>query len=141
VENRDAVARPKPVKRIIATENAPKAIGPYSQAVETDGWLFCSGQIPLAPKTGETVSTDSAKQAEQVLTNLKSVIEAAGGTMDDVVKVTVYLTDMGDFPAVNKVYEGFFAANPPARATVQVSALPKGVAVEMDAVARIGSKA
>jgi 2-iminobutanoate/2-iminopropanoate deaminase len=131
------------MKRIIRTDAAPKAIGPYSQAVLADGWLFCSGQIPLDPATGALVGAgDAAAQAERVLDNLAAVVKAAGGSMADAVKVTIFLKDMGTFAAVNEVYARRFPGDaPPARATVEVARLPKDVLVEMDLVARIGASA
>ena len=122
-------------REVIATPAAPAAIGPYSQAVKAGGWVFCSGQIPLDPATGEVVGTDVAAQTEQVLANLRAVLEAAGSGFDRVVKTTVYLTDMAEFAAVNEVYARHLGASAPARATVAVAALPKGVRVEIDAVA------
>lgn len=122
-------------REVIATPAAPAAIGPYSQAVKAGGWVFCSGQIPLDPATGEVVGADVAAQTERVLANLRAVLEAAGSGFDRVVKTTVYLTDMAEFAAVNEVYARHFGASAPARATVAVAALPKGVRVEIDAVA------
>jgi 2-iminobutanoate/2-iminopropanoate deaminase len=130
------------VKSIVRTDAAPKAIGPYSQAVLADGWLYCSGQIPLDPATMQVVPGDAAAQAERVLANLDAVVRAAGGTLADAVKVTIYLKDMGSFGAVNEVYgKRFPGDSPPARATVEVARLPKDVLVEMDLVARIGASA
>ena len=128
------------MRRPIRTDAAPKAIGPYSQAVAAGGWLFCSGQIPLDPATGTIVGAgDAAAQAEQVLRNLAAVVKAAGGTMGDAVKVTLFLKDMGTFAAVNEVYGRHFPGDaPPARATVEVARLPKDVLVEMDLTARLG---
>lgn len=127
-------------RTVVRSEAAPKAIGPYSQAILQDGWLFCSGQIPLDPATGALVGEgDAVAQAEQVLKNLAAVVEAAGGTLADAVKVTIFLKDMGSFAAINQVYARHFAGEaPPARATVEVSRLPKDVLVEMDLVARVG---
>lgn len=122
----------KPVR----TDAAPAAIGPYSQAIVTDGWVFCSGQIALDPQTMEVVGGDVAAQTEQVLTNLRRVLEAAGAGMDTVVKTTVFLADMNDFGAMNAVYEAHFGSHRPARAAVQAAALPKGVDVEIECVAR-----
>ncbi len=122
-------------KRILATDGAPKAIGPYSQAVEANGLLFLSGQIPLDPATGAMVGKTAAEQADRVLRNLQGVLTAAGLTTASVVKTTVYLVDLADFAAVNEVYARYFPEEPPARATVQVAALPKGARVEIDAVA------
>jgi reactive intermediate/imine deaminase len=131
-------------RRVISTDKAPAAIGPYSQAVLVDGWLWCSGQVALDPSTGTLVGagTDEAAsraQARQALTNLGNVVAAAGGTLRDVVRCTLYLADMGHFAAVNEVYAEFFPpdGSPPARATVEVSALPKGAMVEVDCVARV----
>ena len=120
--------------RPVNTENAPAAIGPYSQAVTANGMLFASGQIPLDAATGEIIDGDTAAQATQVLTNLKAVVEAAGAALSDTVKVTIYLKDMQQFAAVNEVYGSFFTSPYPARACVEVSELPKGVDVEMDAI-------
>lgn len=123
--------------KIIQTDAAPKAIGPYSQAVQVPAgtMTFFSGQVPLDPKTMELVPGGVVEQTEQVMKNLKAVIEAAGLTFADVVRCTIYLTNLGDFAAVNEVYAKAFPSNPPARATVQVSALPKGSQVEIDAIA------
>jgi 2-iminobutanoate/2-iminopropanoate deaminase len=113
---------------------APAAIGPYSHAVSAAGLLFCSGQIPLDPESGELVGETPAEQAEQCLRNLTSVCAAAGATLADAVRVTVYLTDMGAFAAVNDVYAQFFQADPPARVAIGVASLPKGAQVEIDAI-------
>ena len=121
-------------KSVVSTDKAPAAIGPYSQAVKAGGFLFCSGQIPLIPSTGELETGDVQAQTKQVLVNLGAVLDAAGVGFNDVVKTTIFLADMDDFAAVNDVYAGYFAAAPPARATVQVSRLPKDVRVEIDAV-------
>jgi 2-iminobutanoate/2-iminopropanoate deaminase len=118
----------------VTAPNAPEAIGPYVHAVKAGGLLFCSGQIPLDPKTGELVAGSTAEQAGRCLENLAAVAQAAGASLADSVKVTIYLTDMGDFAAVNEVYGSFFEASPPARVAVGVAALPKGAQVEMDAV-------
>ena len=125
-------------KRIISTQGAPAAIGPYSQAVVAGDWLFASGQIPIDPATGTLVGGPVADQTERVLKNLAAVLEAAGATLDHVVKCTCYLKDMGAFVEMNEVYARFFKESPPARAAVEVSALPKGVDVEIDAVAFLG---
>jgi reactive intermediate/imine deaminase len=125
------------MKRTIRTDAAPGAIGPYSQAVAVDGWLWVSGQIPTDPASGELVSDDIAAATRRVLDNLKAVIEAAGGTLDQVVRVTIYLTDLANFQTVNAVYAEYFIESPPARACVEVSGLPKGAEVEMDAVVRL----
>jgi 2-iminobutanoate/2-iminopropanoate deaminase len=125
------------VKEIIATENAPGAIGPYSQAVKTGNMVFCSGQIPIDPATGEFVSNDVAEQTDQVLKNLSAVLEAAGTNLNNVVKTTVFLADMNDFTAMNEVYSRFFSENKPARATVQAARLPKDARVEIECIAVI----
>jgi 2-iminobutanoate/2-iminopropanoate deaminase len=121
----------------ITTDKAPKAIGPYSQAVKTPGGLvFCSGQIPLDPDSGDMVGVgDVREQARRVLENLKAVVEAAGGSLAQVVKTTIYLADLADFGAVNEVYAKYFGEHPPARATVQVAGLPRGALVEIDCIA------
>jgi len=124
-------------RRAILTDRAPKPIGPYSQAVLADGWLYCSGQIPLDPETGRMVPGDVRVQTDRVLRNLQAVVEAAGGTLQDVVKTTIFLASMDDFPAVNAVYASFFPADPPARSTVQAARLPKDARVEIEAVARV----
>lgn len=125
------------MKEIIATENAPGAIGPYSQAVKTGNLVFCSGQIPIDPATGEFVSNDVAEQTEQVLRNLSAVLAAAGTNLNNVVKTTVFLADMNDFTAMNEVYSKFFSENKPARATVQAARLPKDARVEIECIAVI----
>lgn len=122
-------------RKIINTTDAPQAIGPYSQAVEAGGFVFVSGQIPIDPKTGNVVQSDIKAQARQVMENAKAILSAAGCGMQQVVKATIYLKNMSDFAAVNEVYGGYFPSDPPARATVEVSRLPKDVAVEMDFVA------
>ena len=124
-------------RRIIRTEAAPGAVGPYPQAVACDGWLYVSGQIPLDPESGELLQGDIGAQAGRVLNNLQAILEEAGAGFGDVVKVNVYLVDMNDFQQVNQVYSGFFGENRPARACVEVSGLPKGAQVEIDLVARI----
>jgi 2-iminobutanoate/2-iminopropanoate deaminase len=124
-------------RRLILTDRAPKPIGPYSQAVLADGWLYCSGQIALDPATGQMVAGDVRAQADRVLRNLQAVVEAAGGTLRDVVKTTIFLKSVGDFPAVNEVYAAFFPADPPARSTVEAARLPKDALVEIEAVARL----
>jgi 2-iminobutanoate/2-iminopropanoate deaminase len=125
------------MKQIISTEAAPKAIGPYSQAVAYGGLVYLSGQIPLDPASGQVVAADIAAQTERVLENLKAVLEAAGTSLAGVLKTTVYLKDMAEFPVVNEVYGRYFGANPPARATVEVSRLPRDVRVEIEAVAAL----
>lgn len=121
---------------IVETDRAPAAIGPYAQAVTVDGWIFCSGQIPLDPASGEMVSGDVAAQTELVLANLAAVLEAAGASLSRVVKTTVFLSDMGHFAAMNEVYARHFGDHRPARATVAAAGLPKGVDVEIECVAR-----
>lgn len=124
------------MKTVIETADAPKAIGPYSQAIKSGDLVFLSGQIPLDPTTGELVRADVATETARVLDNLEAVLRAAGCSFADVVRTTIYLTDLGDFAVVNETYGKRFQAAPPARATVQVAALPKGARVEIDAVAR-----
>jgi 2-iminobutanoate/2-iminopropanoate deaminase len=125
------------MKNIISTEQAPKAIGPYSQAVISNGFAFLSGQIPLDPATNQLIEGGIAAQTERVLENLKSVLEAAGSSLDRVVKTTVYLKDMGEFAKMNEVYGRYFTSNAPARATVQAARLPRDVAVEIDCIATV----
>ena len=119
----------------VATDRGPKAIGPYSQAVRANGFVFLSGQIPLDPKTQQIVEGDAAVQTERVLENLKAVVEAAGSSIQRVVKTTVFLADMNDFAAMNEVYSRYFVTHPPARSTVEVARLPKNVRVEIDLIA------
>jgi 2-iminobutanoate/2-iminopropanoate deaminase len=128
------------VREIVKTENAPAAIGPYSQAVCAGGFVFASGQIPLDPKTGQFVEGGVREQTEQVMRNLSAVLEAAGTGLDRVVKTTVFLADMDDFAAVNEVYGQYFAENPPARATVQAARLPRDARVEIEVVALAGKE-
>jgi len=123
------------VKRIIKTTHAPAAIGPYSQAVEANGLVFASGQIPIDPATGQFVAGGIAEQTERVLKNLEAVLEAAGSSLDRIIKTTVFLADMDEFVAMNEVYGRFFAADPPARATVQAARLPRDAKVEIEAIA------
>jgi len=123
------------VKQIIQTARAPQAIGPYSQAIKTTGFIYASGQIPIDPQTGQFVSGGISEQTEQVLKNLSAVLEAAGSGLDRVIKTTVYLADMEEFVAMNEVYGKFFASEPPARATVQAAGLPRNARVEIDAIA------
>jgi len=122
-------------REVIVAAGAPTAIGPYSQAIRAGGLVFVSGQIPLDPATGLVVDGGIAAQAKRVLDSLRAILEASGSGLDRVVKTTVYLTDLGDFAAVNEVYSRFFPHAPPARATVQVAALPRGVGIEIEAVA------
>jgi 2-iminobutanoate/2-iminopropanoate deaminase len=123
---------------IVVADNAPRAIGPYSQAVVVDGLVFTAGQIALDPRSGEMVGRSTAEQTEQALTNLAIILQAAGSGLPLVVKTTVYLLDMADFPAMNEVYAKHFAPHRPARSTVQAAALPKAARVEIDAIARVG---
>jgi 2-iminobutanoate/2-iminopropanoate deaminase len=124
-------------KTIVSTEKAPKAIGPYSQAIRTDGFVFAAGQTGLDPATMELVEGGVEAQARQVLINLQNVLAAAGSGMERVVKTTVFLTDMSNFAAMNAVYKEFFPENPPARSTVAVAGLPKGGLVEIEAIALV----
>lgn len=124
------------MKKLVVTKDAPAAIGPYSQAVEAGGFVFLSGQIPLDPATGKLVEGDVVAQTERVLDNLYAVLCAARLGFGHVVKTTIYLTDLASFPQVNEAYAKRFPAEPPARATVQVAALPRGALVEIDAIAR-----
>ncbi len=125
------------MRQIIQTEGAPRAIGPYSQAVVVDGWLYASGQIPLDPATGTLVEASVAVQTRRVLENLSAVLAEAGADLGAIVKTTVYLKDLGTFAEMNEVYGEFFAENPPARATVEVARLPMDVLVEIDCVAKV----
>jgi 2-iminobutanoate/2-iminopropanoate deaminase len=123
------------MKEIIATQNAPKAIGPYSQAVKLNGFVFLSGQIPLDPRSGELVTGSIQVQTERVLENMKAVLQAAGLSFDHIVKTTVFVKDLADFPHLNEVYGKYFGMNPPARSTVEVSRLPRDARVEIEAIA------
>ena len=123
------------MKEIISTETAPGAIGPYSQAIKSGGLVFCSGQIPIDPATGNFVSENVSEQTEQVLKNLDAVLAAAGTSLAGVVKTTVFLADMNDFAEMNEVYGRFFNENKPARATVQAARLPRDARVEIDCIA------
>lgn len=122
---------------IVHTDHAPGAIGPYSQAIVSDGWVFCSGQIPLDPSTGELLQGDVAAQTDLVLRNLAAVLEAAGAALNTVVKTTVFLSDMANFGAMNEVYGRHFGTHKPARAAVEAARLPRDVDVEIEAVARV----
>ena len=122
----------------ISTDGAPGAIGPYSQAVAVDGWMFCSGQIPMDPATGDLVQGDIQAQTDQVLKNLTAVLEAARASLNNIVKTTVFLEDMGDFGGMNEVYARHFGEHKPARAAVAVRTLPKNVKVEIEAIVRLG---
>ena len=123
------------MKKTISTSEAPAAIGPYSQAVRSGNFLFCSGQIPLDPQSGQIVSGDIAAQTRRVLDNIGAVLKAQGLTFENIVKTTIFLTDLGNFQTVNEVYGSYFKQQPPARSTVQVSALPKGASVEIEVIA------
>jgi 2-iminobutanoate/2-iminopropanoate deaminase len=127
------------LKQIVETKNAPQAIGPYSQAVKAGGFVFASGQIPIDPVTGEFIAGGVAEQTEQVVKNLSAVLDAAGTDLANVVKTTVFLADMNDFVEMNKVYGRFFEKEPPARATVEASGLPRGALVEIEAIALLKS--
>jgi 2-iminobutanoate/2-iminopropanoate deaminase len=122
-------------RQVVATEHAPKAIGPYSQAIIANGFVFCSGQGPIDPATGKLVEGDVTAQTTQVLKNLSALLAAAGASLENVVKTTVFLHNIADFQAMNKVYSTFFASNPPARTTVGGNDLPLGILVEIEAVA------
>ena len=124
-------------RKIIKTSHAPAPVGPYSQAVQVGNMLFCSGQIAIDPKSNEVIKGNVTEQAQLVMKNIKAVLDEAGGTFENVVKTTIFLKNMGDFAAVNEVYGGYFTKNPPARSTVEVSALPKGVDVEIEIIASI----
>ena len=125
------------MKKIISTGRAPKAIGPYSQAVVMNGFAFLSGQIPLDPETNQLIEGDIAEQTARVIENLKAVLEACGSSLDRVVKTTVFMKDIGEFPKMNEVYGRFFAENPPARATVEAARLPRDVRVEIECIAAL----
>jgi 2-iminobutanoate/2-iminopropanoate deaminase len=125
------------MKRIVSAEQAPKAIGPYSQAIVYNGLAYLSGQIPLDPATGQLVSGGIHEQTERVLQNIDSVLRAAGSSLNRVLKTTVFLADMNDFPAMNEVYARYFTTDPPARSTVQAARLPRDVRVEIDAIAAV----
>jgi 2-iminobutanoate/2-iminopropanoate deaminase len=122
-------------KQIIETMSAPRPVGPYSQAVMVGEMLFCSGQIAINPETNEVLQADVSTQARRVMDNLKAVVEASGLSLENIVKTTIFLTDMNDFAAVNEVYKNYFARKFPARSTIQVAGLPKGVKVEVEAIA------
>ena len=127
------------MKKIICTSDAPAAIGPYSQAVRCRGLIFCSGQIPLDPQSGQIVSDDVAAQTRRVLDNVSGVLRAEGLALDDVLKTTIFLTDLANFQVVNEIYGSYFHTEPPARSTVQVSALPKGAKIEIEVIAMAGN--
>lgn len=123
------------MREVISTQNAPQAIGPYSQAIRANGFIFVSGQIPVDPATQQIVEGGVASQTEQVITNLDAILKAAGSGLDKVVRTGVYLKDMGEFAAMNEVYARFFAQDAPARSTVEVARLPKDVRIEIDVIA------
>ncbi len=123
------------MKEVVATNDAPKAIGPYSQAIKAAGVIYCSGQIAFDPATMQVIEGDVRAQTERVLKNLSAVVAASGSSLDRVVKTTVFLKNMSDFAAMNEVYATFFKTNPPARSTVEVAQLPRGVLVEIDLIA------
>jgi 2-iminobutanoate/2-iminopropanoate deaminase len=123
------------MKEIISTDKGPKAIGPYSQAVKANGFVFTAGQVPFDPATGQLIEGDVARQTARVLENLKAIVEAAGSSLDRAVKATVYLKDMNDFAAMNEVYARYFPSNHPARSTVEAARLPRDVRVEIDLIA------
>jgi 2-iminobutanoate/2-iminopropanoate deaminase len=126
----------RPTKRtVIATELAPKAIGPYSQGIRADGFVFCAGQTPIDPETGKLIDGDISAQTRRVLRNLAAILDAAGTALSKVVKTTVFLTDMANFKAMNEVYAEFFPINPPARSTFAVAGLPLGASVEIECIA------
>jgi 2-iminobutanoate/2-iminopropanoate deaminase len=125
------------MRETVSTDNAPKAIGPYSQAVVWNGIAYLSGQIPLNPANNQLLEGDIAAQTERVLENLKAVLEACGASLESVLKTTVFLKDMADFPKMNEVYGRYFATNRPARSTVQAAKLPRDVSVEIDAIAAV----
>ncbi|MGH2817131.1 MAG: RidA family protein [Actinomycetota bacterium] len=124
-------------KRAVNTSDAPEAIGPYSQAIVSDGYVFCSGQVPLDPSTGELIEGPIADQTRRCMASLEAVLSAAGTEVANIVKTTVYLVDMNDFGEMNEAYGEFITDEPPARATVEVAGLPKGARVEIDCVARV----
>ena len=129
------------MKKIISTSEAPGAIGPYSQAVRSGSFVFCSGQIALDPKSGQIVAGDIAVQTRRVLDNIAAILRAEGLSFDHIVKTTIFLTNLGDFQTVNEIYGSYFKADPPARSTVQVAALPKNVDVEIEVIAVADSNA
>ncbi len=125
------------MKSAVSTPAAPAAIGPYSQAIVANGFVFASGQVPLDPASGQIVAGDIREQTQRVMENLRAVLEAAGSSLDAAVKTTCFLRDLADFAAFNEVYSTFFTADPPARSTVQVAALPRGAAVEVEVIALV----
>jgi 2-iminobutanoate/2-iminopropanoate deaminase len=133
--NSSSIHRGGSVKEVISTERGPKAIGPYSQAIRANGFIFISGQVAFDPATSQIVEGDAARQTARVLDNLKAIVEAAGSSLEHAVKTTVFLKDMNDFAAMNEVYARYFSKNPPARSTVEVARLPREVRVEIDLIA------
>jgi 2-iminobutanoate/2-iminopropanoate deaminase len=123
------------MKKVIQTDKAPKAIGPYSQAIQAGNMIFLSGQIPIDPKTGELTGGDIRQQTQQVLENIKGLLESQRLGMEDVIKVTIFLKDIGNFNQVNEVYAAYFSSSPPARSTVEVAKLPRNVEIEIEAIA------
>ena len=123
------------MKNVVTTDRGPKPIGPYSQAIKANGFIYLSGQVALDPKTGEITGAEIRQQTERVLENIKGILEAAGGNLHHVIKTTVFLKDMNDFPSMNEVYARYFTSAPPARSTVQVSRLPKDALVEIEVIA------
>jgi 2-iminobutanoate/2-iminopropanoate deaminase len=135
----DFEARIERMKKVISTSEAPAAVGPYSQAVRVGSTVYCSGQIPLDPKTGQIISGDISAQIRRVLDNVAAVLKAEGLTFENIVKTTIFLTNLGDFQSVNEIYGSYFTSQPPARSTVQVSALPKGANIEIEVIAVAGN--
>jgi 2-iminobutanoate/2-iminopropanoate deaminase len=129
------LAKLAPMKKIISTNEAPAAVGPYSQAVRIGSTVYCAGQIPLDPKSGQIVSKDISEQTRRVLDNISAILKAEGLLFENIVKTTIFLTDLADFQTVNEIYASYFKQAPPARSTVQVAALPKGARIEIEAIA------
>jgi len=125
------------MREVISTKNAPGAIGPYSQAIKTDSFIFASGQIPLIPETGQIVEGGIAEQTHRVFQNITAILAAAGSSMEQVVKTTVFLKDFNDFAAMNEIYASYFPNNPPARSTVEAARLPKDVKIEVEVIALV----
>lgn len=123
------------MKEIISTDKAPKAIGPYSQAVKVGNFLFISGQIPIDPLTGKIIEGDIREQTKRVLENIKGILESVGGSLENIVKTTVFLKNMDEFSSMNEVYSSYFSKNPPVRSTIEVSRLPRDVSIEIEAIA------
>ena len=129
------------MKKVVSTNEAPAAVGPYSQAIRSGAMLFCAGQIPLDPKSGQIVSDDISEQTKRVLENISAILRAENLNFGHVVKTTIFLTSLGDFQTVNEIYATYFRDNPPARSTIEVSALPKGAKVEIEAIAMASESA